>query len=153
LNILTSTNRTMSSEDILPTYAEAVKMHQTPWHIIEEEAMHITFREPSATSKIKSFISRTESASQHDVFTGVKRKNKLVVFVENFLTGEYRALIVLRSQQDTNLSLQLEARRSTTPRSPEPLRGQGAFRRQHQKMPSNDAAPFDARAQAFNGWL
>jgi len=85
----------MSSEDVLPSYAEAVKMHQTPWHIIEEEAMHITFKEHSATSKIKSLISRMESASQHDVYTGAKRKNKVVVFVENLLTGKYRARDVL----------------------------------------------------------
>jgi hypothetical protein len=78
----------MSSEDVLPTYEEAVKVHQTPWHIIEEETLHLTFDEPSATSKIKSFILRTESASQHGVYTGPKRKNKIVVFVENMLTGK-----------------------------------------------------------------
>jgi len=80
----------MSSEDVLPTYEEAVMMHQTPWHIIEEEAMNITFKESSATSKIKSFISRMESSSQQDVYTGPKRKSKIVVFVENMLTGKYK---------------------------------------------------------------
>lgn len=88
----------MSSEDVLPTYEEAVMMHQTPWHIIEEEAMNITFKEPSATSKIKSLISRIESASQHDVYTGPKRKSKIVVFVENILTGKYRALDTSQSE-------------------------------------------------------
>ena len=88
----------MSSEDVLPTYDEAMKMYQTPWHIIEEEAMNITFKEPSATSKIKSLISRIESASQHDVYTGPKRKSKIVVFVENILTGKYRALDTSQSE-------------------------------------------------------
>lgn len=78
----------MSSEDVLPTYEEAMKIYQTPWHIIEEEAMHLTFNEPSATSKIKSLISRTESASQHGVYTGPKRKSKIVLFVENMLFGK-----------------------------------------------------------------
>lgn len=78
----------MSSEDVLPTYEEAMKIHQTPWHIIEEEAMNLTFNEPSATSKIKSIISRRESASQHGVYTGPKRKSKIVVFVENMLFGK-----------------------------------------------------------------
>lgn len=102
----------MSSEDVLPTYEEAVKVHQTPWHIIEEETIHLTFDEPSATSKIKWFISRTES--QHGVYTGPKRKNKIVVFVENMLTGKYRARDVLKSGQYTDISLQLELRRSFT---------------------------------------
>lgn len=83
--LLISTYHTMSSDDVLPTYEEAMKIHQTPWHIIEEEAMHLTFNEPSATSKIKSIISRRESASQHGVYTGPKRKSKIVVFVENML--------------------------------------------------------------------
>ena len=77
----------MSSEDVLPTYEEAMKMYQTPRHIIEDEAMNLTFRQHSTTSKIISFISRIESASQHDVYTGPKRKSKIVVFVENILTG------------------------------------------------------------------
>lgn len=81
----------MSSEDVLPTYEEALNAHQTPWHIIEEETMHLTFDEPTATSKIMSFIARTESASQQGVYTGPKRKSKIVVFVENMLTGKYRA--------------------------------------------------------------
>jgi hypothetical protein len=77
----------MSSEDVLPTYAEAMEMYQTPWHIIEAEAINLTFKEPSATSKIKSFITRKESASQHGVYTGPKRKSKIVVFVENMMLG------------------------------------------------------------------
>jgi hypothetical protein len=104
----------MSSEDVLPTYEEAVMMHQTPWHIIEEEAMNITFKEPSATSKIKSLISRMESASQQDVYTGPKRKSKIVVFVENMLTGKYKTYDMSQSEQYTDLSLQLELRRSST---------------------------------------
>ena len=94
----------MSSEDILPSYAEAVKMYQTPWHIIEEEAMHITFKKSSATSKIKSFISRMESASQHDVFTGVKKKSKIVLFIENLLTGNSRPRGALQSHQNADSS-------------------------------------------------
>lgn len=78
----------MSSEDVLPTYEEAMKIHQTPWHIIEEEAINLTFNEPSTTSKIKSIISRRQSASQHGVYTGPKRKGKIVVFVENMLFGK-----------------------------------------------------------------
>lgn len=105
----------MSSEDVLPTYEEAMKMYQTPWHIIEEEAMNLTFRQHStASSKIKSFISRTESASQQGVYTGPKRKSKIVVFVENMLTGRHRACDVSQSKQYTDLSLQLEFRRSST---------------------------------------
>jgi hypothetical protein len=102
----------MSSEDVLPTYEEAMMVHQTPWHIIEEETIHLTFDEPSATSKIKWFISRTES--QHGVYAGPKKKNKIVVFVENMLTGEYRARNVSQSGQYTDLSVQLELRRSFT---------------------------------------
>lgn len=100
----------MSSEDVLPTYEEAMMVHQTPWHIIEEETIHLTFDEPSATSKIKWFISRTES--QHGVYTGPKRKNKIVVFVENMLTGKCRARDATKFGQFTDLSLQLELRRS-----------------------------------------
>lgn len=108
----------MSSEDVLPTYDEAMKMYQTPWHIIEEEAMNLTFRQHStASSKIKSFISRTESASQHGVYTGPKRKSKIVVFVENMFTGRHKTRDKLQSEQYTDLSLQLELRRSSTSRS------------------------------------
>ena len=104
----------MSSEDALPTYEEAMKIYQTPWHIIEEEALNLTFHEPSATSKIKSIISRRESASQHGVYTGPKRKSKIVVFVENMLTGKYKTYDMSQSEQYTDLSLQLELRRSST---------------------------------------
>ena len=108
----------MSSGDVLPTYDEAMKMYQTPWHIIEEEAMNLTFREHSTTSsKIKSFISRTESASQQGVYTGPKRKSKIVVFVENMLTGMHGARDVSQSELYTDLSLQLELRRSSMSRS------------------------------------
>lgn len=115
---LISTYHTMSSEDVLPTYDEAMKMYQTPWHIIEDEAMNLTFRQPSsASSRIKSFISRSESASQHGVYTGPKRKSKIVVFVEHMLTGRHRARDMSQSEQYTDPSLQLELRRSSTWRS------------------------------------
>ncbi|KAM0700398.1 hypothetical protein Q7P35_012119 [Cladosporium inversicolor] len=116
----------MSSEDVLPTYEEALKIHQTPWHIIEEEAMNITFNEPSATSKIKSIISRRESASQYGVYTGPKRKSKIVVFVENMLFARAPKrfhVAPLRDQED--------------------LDNQEAQSWQHQKMPSDDAEQFD----------
>jgi hypothetical protein len=102
----------MSSEDVLPTYEEAVKVHQTPWHIIEEETLNLTFNEPSAASTIKSFISRIETASQHGVYTGPKRKSKLVVFLENMLTGKDRSRDASQSGQYTDIFLQLELRRS-----------------------------------------
>jgi hypothetical protein len=137
---------TMSSEDVLPTYEEAVKMQQTPWHIIEEEAMHITFKEPSATSKIKSFISRAESASQHDVFAGVKRKSKTVLFIESLLTGEYGAHDILQSYQNTNVSFQLEHQESTTQQSPEHTKDRRAQRRQHPKT-LNSAKRFRLEVQ------
>ncbi|GAB7328693.1 hypothetical protein MBLNU13_g00614t1 [Cladosporium sp. NU13] len=117
----------MSSEDVLPTYDEAMKMYQTPWHIIEDEAMNLTFKQHSTASKIKSFISRMESASQHDVYTGPKRKSKIVVFVENMLTA--------RTPKKFHVAELQEAQ--------EDLDNQRAHSRQHQKMPSDDEESFD----------
>lgn len=118
----------MSSEDVLPTYDEAMKMYQTPWHIIEEEAMNLTFRQHStASSKIKSFISRTESASQHGVYTGPKRKSKIVVFVENMFTA--------RTPKKFHVAELREGQ--------EDLDNQRAPSRQHPKTPSDDAESFD----------
>jgi hypothetical protein len=122
-------------------------MHQTPWHIIEEEALHITFKEPSATSKIKSFISRTESASQHDVFTGVKRKTKVALFVEHLLTGEYSAHDISQSHQNTNVSSQLEHLESTTQQSPEHTKDRRPQRQQHPKTLLNSAKHFCLETQ------
>jgi len=121
-------------------------MQQTPWHIIEDEAMHITFKEPSATSKIKSFISRAESASRHDVFTGVKRKSKTVLFIESLLTGEYGAHDILQSYQNTNVSFQLEHQESTTQQSPEHTKDRRAQRWQHPKT-LNSAKRFRLEVQ------
>jgi hypothetical protein len=78
----------MSSEDVLPSYAEATRMYETPTHMLKEEAMYITFKKPSSSSKIKSFILRTESDGQHDVYTGARKKNKAVAFIGEMLTGE-----------------------------------------------------------------
>lgn len=78
----------MSSEDVLPTYAEAIGMHETPMQILRDEAMYITFKESSTSSKIKSFVLRTESDAQHDVYTGVRKKNKVVAFLGEVLTGK-----------------------------------------------------------------
>lgn len=66
-------------------------MDQTPMHILNEEATFITFKEPTASSLIKSIVSRRESDAQHDVYTGMKRKekNKIVKFLEDILTGEH----------------------------------------------------------------
>jgi len=142
----------MSSEDVLPTYAEAMKMHQTPWHIIEEETLHLTFNETSATSKIKSFISRTESASQHGVYMGAKPKNKIIVFIENMLTGKHRPRDVSQSKQNTDPFLQLELRRSTTHRSlgrQKDSKTQEAHWRQHQKTPYDSAEPSDIKARSL----
>lgn len=95
----------MSFEESLPSYAEAMRMDQTPIHILNEEATFITFKEPSPSSLIKSIISRRESDAQHDVYTGVKRrkKNKLVKFLEDILTGE-RCNIKSLSRTNTNES-------------------------------------------------
>jgi hypothetical protein len=90
----------MSSEDVLPSYAEAMKMYETPMHMLKEEAMYITFKKQSSSSKIKSFILRTESDAQHDVYTGAKKKkNKVVAIIGEMLTGEsfeseYRSPII-----------------------------------------------------------
>lgn len=85
----------MSSEDILPTYEEAMRMYEIPTQIIRDEAMYITFKEPSASSKIKSFILRRETEAQHDVYTGTKRKNKVAAFLGEVLTGKLSATDVV----------------------------------------------------------
>jgi hypothetical protein len=97
----------MSSEDVLPSYAEATRMYETPMRMLKEEAMYITFKKPSSSSKIKSFILRTESDAQHDVYTGPKKKTRVVAFIGEMLTGECGEIQerVLQSRSCADLSL------------------------------------------------
>lgn len=78
----------MSTEDVLPTYEEAMRMYEIPTQIIKDEAMYITFKETSSSSKFKAFILRTETDAQHDVYTGTRKKNKVVAFLGDVLTGK-----------------------------------------------------------------
>lgn len=92
LAIVTSNTKnkslTMSSEDILPTYEEAIRMYEIPTQMIRDEAMYITFKESSPSAKLNSSIFRKETDAQHDVYTGKRKKNKVAAFLGDVLTGK-----------------------------------------------------------------
>lgn len=58
----------MSAEDVLPTYAEAMRFYQTPASILRNETAAIIFAEPSTISTVKSAILR----KTHDDEVGAK---------------------------------------------------------------------------------
>jgi hypothetical protein len=103
----------MSSEDVLPSYAEATSMYQTPVHILIDETINITFKEPSASSRIKSFILRKEPDTQHHIYTGVRRKSKVVAILEKVMTGKF-SWPTLHSQPHTDFHLERTPKRNET---------------------------------------
>jgi hypothetical protein len=83
----------------------------------------------------------------YDVFTGVKRKTKVALFVEHLLTGEYSAHDISQSHQNTNVSSQLEHLESTTQQSPEHTKDRRPQRQQHPKTLLNSAKHFCLETQ------
>lgn len=79
----------MSDEDILPTYAEAMKLHQTPFTMLQSEAKYITFQETApSSSKIKSYLLGTEYQPQTEA-SALRRSSASKIFskVEKLLTS------------------------------------------------------------------